>query len=156
MFEHFDVTHLAILLTVLCMAWTDGVDRATGYLVTASDWNAQLGASGNVMIVKPYVTKQVSGSTTGAITVDFALGTTCEITGTTGNITGITLSNGITGGWHAINIKYGGAHTVAFTTAVKWAGGITPTFTSVNGKLDIVNLYLHTDGTWSGEFSGNH
>ncbi len=155
MLEHLDLAHLALLITVIGMAWTDGVDRATGYLVTAADWNAQLGASGNVMIVKPYVTRQTESETTGAITIDFSLGATVELA-TTGNITGITLTGGITGGWHAIVIKYGGAHTIAFTTAVKWAGGVTPTFTSVNAKIDVVNLYLHSDGSWSGEFSGNH
>jgi len=155
MFEHFDLSHVALILMVLGMAWTDGVDRATGYLVTAANWNEQLGATGNVMIVKPYVVGQVDSETSGSITIDFALGATCEIN-TTGNITGITLTNGLTKGWHALVIKYGGAHTVAFTTTVKWANGVTPTFTSVNGKTDIVNLYLHTDGTWSGEFSPNH
>lgn len=146
---------LALIMTVVCMAWTDGVDRATGYLITSTDWNNLLGANGSLMLVKPYVFKQVEGSTSGAVTIDWSLGLTCEQP-TTGNITGITLTNGITGGWHALLIKYGGAHTIVFTTTIKWAGGVTPTFTSVNLKTDIVNLYLHTDGTWSGEFSGNH
>lgn len=34
------------------MAWTDGVDRATGYKVTAVNWNALLGATGSLMGLK--------------------------------------------------------------------------------------------------------
>lgn len=143
------------LAFIIGMAWNDGVDRATGYLVTSANWNDLLGANGSLMFVKPYVVSQTAGFTSGSGTIDFALGATCEL-GTTGNITGITLSNGLTQGWHAIVIKYGGTHTITFTTAIKWTSGVTPTFTSVSGKTDIVNLYKHTDGTWSGEFSPNH
>lgn len=34
------------------MAWTDGTDRATGYVVTAAVWNALLGATGSLMYLK--------------------------------------------------------------------------------------------------------
>lgn len=34
------------------MAWTDGVDRATGDLITATIWNNHHGASGNDMELK--------------------------------------------------------------------------------------------------------
>jgi hypothetical protein len=34
------------------MAWSDGVDRATGYIVTAADWNTKLGATGSLMYLK--------------------------------------------------------------------------------------------------------
>ena len=30
------------------MAWTGGITRATGYVVTAANWNAHLGASGDL------------------------------------------------------------------------------------------------------------
>lgn len=36
------------------MAWNDGVDRATGYLVTASNWNDLLGATGSLMFLKTH------------------------------------------------------------------------------------------------------
>ena len=155
MLEHIDWGHLFWIAFLFGMAWTDGVDRATGYLVSSTDWNNLLGANGSLMVVKPYVFRQTTNFTTGSGTIDWSLGATAELT-TTGNITGITLTNGITGGWHAIVIKYGGAHTITFTTTIKWANGVTPAFTSVSGKTDVVNLYLHTDGTWSGEFSGSH
>jgi len=32
--------------------WTDGVDRAAGYIVPAAVWNSQLGATGSLMYLK--------------------------------------------------------------------------------------------------------
>lgn len=43
------------------MAWTDGVDRATGDLITATIWNNHHGATGNDMQVKSHA----HGGTTG-------------------------------------------------------------------------------------------
>ena len=37
------------------MAWTDGVDRATGTIITASIWNQFFGASGNINLTAPYL-----------------------------------------------------------------------------------------------------
>lgn len=43
------------------MAWTDGTSRATGYLITAANWNDLLGASGSLMQLKSHA----HGGTTG-------------------------------------------------------------------------------------------
>lgn len=37
------------------MAWTDGVDRATGQIITASIWNQFFGNSGNINLTAPYL-----------------------------------------------------------------------------------------------------
>ena len=37
------------------MAWTDGVDRATGTIITASIWNNFFGNSGNINLTAPYL-----------------------------------------------------------------------------------------------------
>ena len=37
------------------MAWTDGVDRATGAIITASIWNSYFGNSGNINLTAPYL-----------------------------------------------------------------------------------------------------
>jgi len=37
------------------MAWTDGVDRATGTIITASIWNQFFGNSGNINLTAPYL-----------------------------------------------------------------------------------------------------
>jgi hypothetical protein len=43
------------------LSWTDGVDRATGYVVSSANWNEQLGATGNMMGLKSHA----HGGTTG-------------------------------------------------------------------------------------------
>lgn len=43
------------------MSWTDGVTRATGDIVTATDWNNYLGAAGSLMQLKSHA----HGGTTG-------------------------------------------------------------------------------------------
>lgn len=108
----------------------------------------------DLVAVEKSLFTQASANATGAVVVDFSLGLNAPLA-TTGNVTGITLTNPVINQWHSIVIKYGGAHTVAFTTTIKWANGVTPTFTSVNGKYDVVSLWWNgTD--WVGEFSGNH
>jgi len=37
------------------MAWTDGVDKSTGDIVTASVWNSYFGNSGNINLTAPYL-----------------------------------------------------------------------------------------------------
>ena len=101
---------------------------------------------------KKALAAQTDAETTGAITLDFVSGLTVEVD-TTGNIS-ITLSNGITGAWHAVIIHYGGTHTVTWTTTVKWAGDTEPTWTETITKTDIVALFY--DGTnWYGDASLN-
>lgn len=43
------------------MAWTDGLDRATGFIVSAVNWNELLGAAGSLMQLKSHA----HGGTTG-------------------------------------------------------------------------------------------
>jgi hypothetical protein len=43
------------------MAWSDGIDRAANYIVTAVNWNALLGAAGSLMQLKNHT----HGGTTG-------------------------------------------------------------------------------------------
>lgn len=111
-----------------------------------SNWNADH--------TVPELTRQTHATTTGLVTVDFATALTVDLPPTTGNIN-ITLTNGIAGQWHALRIAFGGVHTVTFNTTIKWQGGTTPAWTSVNLKFDIVSLYY--DGTnWYGNASLNH
>lgn len=37
------------------MVWTDGVDRATSSIITASIWNSYFGSSGNINLTAPYL-----------------------------------------------------------------------------------------------------
>lgn len=44
------------------MAWIDGVDRATGFLVSAVNWNELLGANGSLMDLKLHQHTGAAGS----------------------------------------------------------------------------------------------
>lgn len=72
-----------------------------------------------------------------AFTVNLANGTMQKLT-TTGNVT-ITLPAAAAGKSYALEIAYGGTHTVTWAggTSIKWAGGTAPAATSVNGKKDV-------------------
>ena len=37
------------------MAWTDGVDKSTGDIITAAAWNNYCGASGDINLTAPYL-----------------------------------------------------------------------------------------------------
>ena len=67
------------------------------------------------------------------------------------NITTITLSNvqasGSTSSFVLIFTADGTARTVAWPASFKWAGGVTPTLTSTNGKKDIFTIFTIDGGT---------
>lgn len=89
--------------------------------------------------------------TGGTVTINWSLGTRYELT-SNANIA-ITMSNGIVGETHVVVLKYGGAHTVTWTTTVVWDNATTPTWQSANTKVDLVILYW--DGTtWRGGLGG--
>jgi hypothetical protein len=70
----------------------------------------------------------VTVTPTGTPTFDFSLGNNQQMT-TNANVTGITLSNPVTGAKYTIALKYAGAHTV----------------TSAADKMDLFILFW--DGT---------
>lgn len=89
--------------------------------------------------------------TGGTVTIDWSAGTRYELT-SNANIA-ITMTNGIAGESHIVVLKYGGTHTVTWTTTVIWDNGTTPTWQSSNTKVDLVVLYW--DGTtWRGGLGG--
>lgn len=77
--------------------------------------------------------RSVSGT---AVTIDLTLGSITKVS-TTGNCT-ITLPSAAAGKSYTVIVVYGGTHTLTFAggTAIKWAGGVAPTPTSVNTKED--------------------
>jgi hypothetical protein len=51
----------------------------------------------------------------------------------------------------------GTSYTVNWPTSVRWAGGIAPIITAVNGKSDIFTFVTHDGGTkWFGFISGQN
>lgn len=63
MFEHWAdlLTYGGLFIIVFGMAWNDGVDRAANYIVTNTNWNDLIGASGSLMQLKSHA----HGGTTG-------------------------------------------------------------------------------------------
>lgn len=72
--------------------------------------------------------------------------------------TAITLLNPRNGRPSAIFILYGGTYTPTFPSTVKWPrGGGVPSWTSVNGKVDIVGLFWDSvSGVYRAEVSTNY
>lgn len=92
----------------------------------------------------------------GPVTIDFADGFFHKLT-TSGSITGSwTLNNPVEGDSYLIEIIYTGSHTVsALPVAVKWTGGVSPSFSATSGRKDLINLFY--DGTYYiGSVSLNH
>jgi hypothetical protein len=51
----------------------------------------------------------------------------------------------------------GTLRTIAWPSAVKWAGGTAPTMTSTSGKIDTFSFLTHDGGTtWFGFISGQN
>jgi hypothetical protein len=95
--------------------------------------------------VTNYVETQYIASAGSAFTVDLTNGTLQQLP-TNANTT-ITLPASVAGKSYVLVVAYGGAHTLTWLGGgvMKWANGVTPVPTSVNGKFDI---YVFTcDGT---------
>lgn len=80
-----------------------------------------------------------------AHTVSLANGTVQKLA-TSGNCT-ITLPSSVAGKSYVIEVAFGGAHSLTWAggSTIKWAGGVAPTPTSVNAKIDIFGFWC--DGT---------
>lgn len=75
---------------------------------------------------------------------------------TTGNAT-ITLPTAIAGKSFSIAVQYGGAHTLAWSGALRrWPNGVEPTATSASGKIDVFSFMCIANGTWLAFMSGEN
>jgi len=66
---------------------------------------------------------------------------------TTENTTFSAPSNAIEGAFIALEINYNGSHTIAFNTVFEFAGSTAPTFTSTDGKTDIL-VFRYNGSVW--------
>lgn len=66
---------------------------------------------------------------------------------TTENTTFSTPSNSVEGSFIALEINYDGSHTIAFNTVFEFAGSTAPTFTSTDGKTDIL-VFRYNGAVW--------
>ena len=66
---------------------------------------------------------------------------------TTENTTFSAPSNSVEGSFICLEINYDGAHTIAFNTVFEFAGSTAPTFTSTDGKTDIL-VFRYNGSVW--------
>jgi hypothetical protein len=66
---------------------------------------------------------------------------------TTENTTFSAPSNSVEGSFICLEINYDGSHTIAFNTVFEFAGSTAPTFTSTDGKTDIL-VFRYNGAVW--------
>ena len=66
---------------------------------------------------------------------------------TTENTTFSAPTNAVEGSFICLEINYDGAHTIAFNTVFEFAGSTAPTFTSTDGKTDIL-VFRYNGSVW--------
>jgi len=66
---------------------------------------------------------------------------------TTENTTFSAPTNSVEGSFICLEINYDGAHTIAFNTVFEFAGSTAPTFTSTDGKTDIL-VFKYNGSIW--------
>jgi hypothetical protein len=66
---------------------------------------------------------------------------------TTENTTFSAPSNAVEGAFIALEINYNGSHTIAFNTIFEFAASTAPTFTSTDGKTDIL-VFRYNGSVW--------
>ena len=66
---------------------------------------------------------------------------------TTENTTFAAPTNSVEGAFICLEINYNGSHTIAFNTAFEFAGSTAPTFTSTDGKTDIL-VFKYNGAVW--------
>jgi len=66
---------------------------------------------------------------------------------TTENTTFSAPSNNVEGAFICIEINYNGSHTIAFNTVFEFAASTAPTFTSADGKTDIL-VFKYNGAVW--------
>ena len=66
---------------------------------------------------------------------------------TTENTTFSAPTNSVEGSFVCLEINYNGSHTIAFNTVFEFAGSTAPTFTSTDGKTDIL-VFRYNGSVW--------
>ena len=66
---------------------------------------------------------------------------------TTENTTFSAPTNSVEGSFICLEINYDGSHTIAFNTVFEFAGSTAPTFTSTDGKTDIL-VFRYNGAVW--------
>ena len=147
-------THLTSLTLASALPVASG---GTGVVTSTGTNNVVL--SDTPAIVNPTVTNYVetlyAPAAGSSFTVTLSNGTVQRFT-TNANTT-ITLPASVTGKSFVVMVQYGGTHTLTWAggSTLKWNAGVTPTPTSVNGKIDIFSFFQDGTNTYGSTFGQN-
>ena len=92
------------------------------------------------------VTQQALTSSSNAVAWD-ATAKPNAVHVTTENTTFAAPTNNVEGAFIALEINYNGSHTIAFNTVFEFAASTAPTFTSADGKTDIL-VFKYNGAVW--------
>ena len=109
--------------------------------------------AGTITSERAITAEESSLGTSGSITVNWDDGNQQRVNSSVGNMT-FTFSNATAGQTLRLVVCYGGAHTVAWGSTIRWAGGSAPTPTSTNAKCDVFS-FLYTGTEYLGQPSLN-
>ena len=93
-----------------------------------------------------YVPQQALTSSSNAVAWD-AQAKSNAVHITTENTTFSAPSNSVEGAFIVLEINYNGSHTIAFNTVFEFAASTAPTFTSSDGKTDIL-VFRYNGAVW--------
>ncbi|BAQ91931.1 hypothetical protein [uncultured Mediterranean phage uvMED] len=144
LFDENNNEQLVLQTTASAVNYAELTNAATGnnvgLSVTGSDTNVGLDVStkGNGKIKfndLAYYPEVAITSSSNAVAWDSQAAPNAKHT-TTENTTFSAPSNATTGAFIALNIQYGGSHTIAYNTVFEFAASTAPTATSTSGKSD--------------------
>lgn len=147
-------THLTSLTLGSALPVASG---GTGTNTSTGTGNVVLSDSPSIFnpTVTNYIETLYAPAAGSSFTVSLINGTVQRFT-TNANTT-ITLPASIPGKSFVIMVQYGGTHTLTWSggSVLKWAGGITPIPTSVNGKIDVFSFFQDGTNTYGAVFGQN-
>jgi hypothetical protein len=110
----------------------------------------------NNPIVTDYVETAFDAGTATTLTVNLSNGTVQRVSASGTGLT-VTLPASVAGKSFIVIVTYTGTQTLAWTGGgtLRWANGVAPTATSVNGKTDIFSFFQDGTNTFGSLFGGN-
>ena len=120
-----------------------GTDGSSG--ITALDIDMAL-AGKATFNAAANVTQQALTSSSNAVAWD-ATAKPNAVHVTTENTTFSAPTNNVEGAFICLEINYNGSHTIAFNTVFEFAASTAPTFTSTDGKTDIL-VFRYNGSVW--------
>jgi len=155
----------------LALGWQSGdaLTSGKGNVIIGSNADVSSNTGDRQLVISGYdgstTTTWISGDNSGVLTFNTANVTQQALTSssnavawdasakpnavhvTTENTTFSAPTNNVEGAFIALEINYNGSHTIAFNTVFEFAASTAPTFTSTDGKTDIL-VFRYNGAVW--------